>query len=114
MTRGKIGETYVAGGLSERTNLFIVESICDLVDEMLGRPQGHARELMTFVADRPGHDFRYAIDCSYIKSELGWSPAHDLTSGLRSTVAWYLENQDWVDRVVDQSYLDYYARRYQS
>jgi dTDP-glucose 4,6-dehydratase len=95
--RGAVGETYNVGGRSERTNLEVVEAICDLVDELAdplptGRPR---RSLIEFVADRPGHDRRYAIDQSKIERELGWTPARTFAEGLRDTVEWYLANEDW-------------------
>lgn len=95
--QGVPGETYNIGGKSEMANLTVVESICDLVDEMadpLGSGESR-RSLITFVADRPGHDQRYAIDQSKIQSELGWEPRHTFETGLRDTVAWYLDNEDW-------------------
>ena len=100
LTRGQIGESYNIGGGNEWPNLRLVETICDLVDQHLKRPAGTARELITFVADRPGHDFRYAIDTSKIRCELGWKPRHDVTSALRATVAWYLDNEDWMATVL--------------
>jgi dTDP-glucose 4,6-dehydratase len=103
--RGEIGRTYNIGGHNERTNLEIVQAICDLVDELLPRPDGSSRrDLVTFVTDRPGHDQRYAIDASRIEAELGWTPAHDLAGGLRSTVEWYLANQAWCDEVTQDRY----------
>ncbi|RYE89785.1 MAG: NAD-dependent epimerase/dehydratase family protein, partial [Myxococcales bacterium] len=103
---GRPGETYNVGGNSERPNLAIVHAVCDLLDELApplpsGQPR---RQLITFVADRPGHDRRYAIDASKIRAELGWTPAHTLTDGLRRTVQWYLSNHDWCDRVRSGSY----------
>src|SRR5579871_63015 len=98
LTNGRPGEKYNIGGGNERTNLEIVDRICDLVDEM--RPAPHSRRrLKTFVPDRPGHDRRYAIDASKIRRELGWAPRHTFESGLRETVRWYLEHRDWCDRV---------------
>ena len=94
---GKPGETYNIGGKSEQTNLAVVESICDLVDELAAPlPSGEPRRsLITFVADRPGHDQRYAIDQRKIQDELGWVPQHTFESGLRATVQWYLDNESW-------------------
>ncbi len=109
---GKTHETYVIGGGAERSNLELVELLLDLVDEALQRSPGTSRKLITFVKDRPGHDFRYAMDFTYLRQELGWSPRHDLTSGLRDTVAWYLNNRHWLDAVVNASYREYYEKQY--
>ena len=96
LENGRLGESYNVGGLSERRNLEIVEALCDLLDEMAPSPgRKPRRELIDFVADRPGHDLRYAIDCSKIQRELGWRPRESLASGLRKTVRWYLDNRSW-------------------
>ena len=95
-THGRDGETYNIGGHNEMPNLRIVELICDLVDEMAPQLGGGSRQLITFVKDRPGHDRRYAIDAGKIQRELGWVPAHTFETGLRETVRWYLDHQDWV------------------
>ena len=100
LTRGESGESYNIGGDNEWPNLRVVETICDMVDKQLKRPAGTARELITFVNDRPGHDFRYAIDAGKIRRELGWKPAHDFESALEMTVDWYLSNRDWVETVM--------------
>ncbi len=95
-TRGEPGETYNIGGHNERKNIEVVETICQLLEELApDKPQGvaHYRDLIAFVADRPGHDLRYAIDASKIARELGWTPAETFTSGMRKTVAWYLANE---------------------
>jgi len=104
LERGRLGETYVISGRAERRNIDVVEQICDLVDEM--RPHAGTRrgELIRFVTDRPGHDLRYAIDASKIERELGWRASESFDSGLRKTVAWYLENEAWTARVRDGSY----------
>ena len=99
LTLGKEGETYNIGGDNEWANIRIVELIADLVDEFLPELGGNTRKLITFVKDRPGHDRRYAIDASKIERELGWTPAHTFEKGIRETVRWYLDNQDWVTRV---------------
>jgi dTDP-glucose 4,6-dehydratase len=98
LTRGRNGETYNIGGRNEWPNLRIVELICDLIDELAPRAGGNSRKLTTFVKDRPGHDRRYAIDATKIKNELGWSPARKFEQGIRETVRWYLDNQEWVRR----------------
>jgi dTDP-glucose 4,6-dehydratase len=102
---GVVGETYNIGGDCERTNLEVVEAICDLMDEL--RPAQNIkshRSLITFVGDRPGHDFRYAIDFSKIKSSHGWSPEETFNTGLRKTVLWYMENESWWRDILDNSY----------
>ena len=107
LTKGLIGETYNIGGHNEKTNLEVVESICDLLEELAPhKPNGlvHYRDLITFVKDRPGHDFRYAIDASKVERELGWVPDETFKSGLRKTVKWYLDNSDWWQRVLSGAY----------
>ena len=104
LERGRIGETYVISGRAERRNIDVVEQICDLVDEMLPGAGLRRRELIRFVTDRPGHDLRYAIDASKIERELGWRASESFDSGLRKTVAWYLEHEAWTTRVRDGSY----------
>ncbi len=99
LARGRAGETYNIGGHNEWANLRIVELICDLVDEFQPALGGNSRSLISFVKDRPGHDRRYAIDASKIQKELGWVPAHTFEQGIRKTVKWYLDNQNWVRKV---------------
>jgi dTDP-glucose 4,6-dehydratase len=100
LNRGKLGETYNIGGHNEWANLRIVELICDLIDEMAPQLGGQSRKLITFVKDRPGHDRRYAIDATKIQKDLGWVPAHKFEQGIRETVRWYLDNQEWVRKVL--------------
>lgn len=109
VTRGKVGETYNIGGHNEKRNLEVVQAICGLLDEMRAwvDDRGQVRsysELITFVADRPGHDRRYAIDASKIQRELGWAPQESFATGIRKTVQWYLSNRPWWERVLNGSY----------
>ncbi len=99
LQHGRAGETYNIGGQNEWANLRIVERICDLVDEFKPDLGGESRKLITFVKDRPGHDRRYAIDASKIRRDLSWKPAYTFERGIRETVRWYLDHQDWVRRV---------------
>lgn len=102
---GRVGETYNVGGDAERENIVVVETLCKLLDERRPREDGQPRfSQVTYVADRPGHDRRYAIDASKLHNELGWSPAHSFEQGMTDTVNWYLSHHAWVDRVLDGSY----------
>ena len=93
---GSLGETYLIGGEEEVTNLRVVESICAILDEIKPNLSGESyREQITYVADRPGHDVRYAMDISKIRADLSWEPSHSFEAGLKETIKWYLENQDW-------------------
>lgn len=106
-TEGAVGETYNIGGHNERKNIDVVQTLCDLLEELVpNKPAGvaHYRDLITYVADRPGHDLRYAIDASKIAHDLGWVPQETFESGIRKTVIWYLENDTWWRRVQDGSY----------
>ncbi len=105
LQKGQPGETYNVGGNAERQNIEVVETICRLLDERRPRSDGKPRsDQIIFVADRPGHDRRYAIDASRLRDELGWEPRHTFEQGIAETVDWYLENQAWVARVLDGSY----------
>tara|TARA_A100001015_G_scaffold209587_1_gene234671 strand:+ start:305 stop:1363 length:1059 start_codon:yes stop_codon:yes gene_type:complete len=107
MSKGKIGNTYNIGGHNEKTNLEVVETICDLLEELASdKPVGvkNYKDLITFVKDRPGHDVRYAIDASKIERELGWVPEETFESGLRKTVQWYLDNRQWWEGVLSGAY----------
>lgn len=107
LMEGKVGETYNIGGHNEKRNIEVVNTICDLLEELRPeKPAGVARyaDLITFVADRPGHDMRYAIDAGKIQRELGWTPQETFETGLRKTVQWYLDNQEWCQHVQDGSY----------
>ena len=105
LAKGVAGETYLVGGNAERTNLEVVQAICDLVDERLGVPEaGVRRRLIEFVADRPGHDLRYAIDSSKLQAELDWRPTVTFEEGLARTVDWYLANESWWRPIADGTY----------
>ena len=112
LEKGRPGETYNIGGWNEKSNIEIVETICDLVDEMAPGISSSRRSLITYVKDRPGHDRRYAMDAGKIERELGWRPKETLASGLRKTVRWYLENDDWVAAVTTGSYRQWIATHY--
>ena len=110
---GRVGETYNIGGNSERANIDVVKTICDLVDEMRPRAgKGSRRELITYVQDRPGHDRRYAIDASKLLRELGWKPSSEFESGLRKTVRWYLDHASWIENVRTGAYLEWMNKNY--
>ena len=105
LTEGELGETYNIGGFNEKTNLEVVHAICALLDELLpDSPYKPHASLIKYVADRPGHDQRYAIDASKIERELGWTPRETFETGMRKTVQWYLDNKEWCQHVQDGSY----------
>lgn len=105
LTKGKVGETYNIGGHNEKKNIEVVNSICELLDEIQPRAdQNSYKAQIIFVKDRPGHDLRYAIDASKIKDELGWVPQESFETGLRKTVTWYLTHRDWCERVQNGNY----------
>ncbi|MBW2253877.1 MAG: dTDP-glucose 4,6-dehydratase [Deltaproteobacteria bacterium] len=112
LRRGNPGETYNVGGESERTNLALLHQLIETMADLTGKQAGDLRSLITFVTDRPGHDKRYAIDCSKLKRVLGWSARHDLEDGLRDTVRWYLDNSTWIDRVRNGSYREWLEQNY--
>ena len=109
---GRIAETYNIGGFNEWRNIDLIKVIIRTVDRVLGNPDGHSLDLITFVTDRLGHDARYAIDSSKLQSELGWEPSLQFEEGIEKTVRWYLENQEWMDRVTSGDYQKYYDEMY--
>jgi dTDP-glucose 4,6-dehydratase len=112
LARGRLGETYNIGGWNEKPNREIVDTLCTLLDELRPDPAGPCARLITFVTDRPGHDRRYAIDARKIERELGWRPAETFDTGIRKTVAWYLDHADWVAEVQSGAYRDWVAANY--
>ncbi|MCG5261384.1 dTDP-glucose 4,6-dehydratase [Cupriavidus gilardii] len=112
LARGRVGETYNVGGWNEKTNLDVVHTLCDLLDELKPKASGSYREQITFVKDRPGHDRRYAIDARKLERELGWKPAETFETGLRKTVQWYLDHQAWVQDVMSGEYRNWVAKQY--
>jgi dTDP-glucose 4,6-dehydratase len=110
--QGKRGETYNIGGLNEWTNLNLIKLLCELMDKKLGKETGTAASLITYVKDRAGHDRRYAIDNSKIQAELGWKPEMTFEQGLEQTIDWYLNNNEWLERVTSGAYQDYYKGMY--
>ena len=114
LRRGSVGSSYNVGGDNEWENLRLVETLCDIVSDELGRNRQDAHDLITFVTDRPGHDRRYAIDCSKIKRDLGWSQRVSFEEGLRTTVRWYLNNSDWVDSVRSGEYQQWITENYEN
>ncbi|EGT4276045.1 dTDP-glucose 4,6-dehydratase [Cronobacter sakazakii] len=111
VTQGQIGETYNIGGHNEKKNLDVVLTICDLLDEIKPKATSY-REQITYVADRPGHDRRYAIDLDKISRELGWRPQETFESGIRKTVHWYLNNEEWVENVKSGAYKNWIEQNY--
>jgi len=113
MQDGRRGATYNIGGNTEKPNIEVVETICDILDETAaGNDIGSRRKLIAFVTDRPGHDRRYAIDATKLKQELGWVPAESFESGIRKTIAWYLDNLRWVQRVQSGEYQNWIKQHY--
>ena len=110
---GRVGATYNIGGGNEKANLEVVHTLCAILDELQPRADGQSyKSQITFVKDRPGHDRRYAIDASKLERELGWKPQETFETGIRKTVAWYLENQSWVANVTSGAYRDWLGRQY--
>ncbi|MFJ1408489.1 dTDP-glucose 4,6-dehydratase [Capnocytophaga canimorsus] len=112
--KGKIGDTYNIGGFNEWKNIDLIRVIIKEVDKQLGRPEGSSEKLITFITDRAGHDLRYAIDATKIKKELGWEPSLQFEEGIQRTVAWYLQNQEWLDTITSGDYQKYYDQMYKN
>lgn len=117
VTEARVGETYNIGGHNEQKNIDVVKAICELLEELApNKPSGieHYQDLLTYVIDRPGHDLRYAIDASKIKKDLGWVPQESFETGLRKTVEWYLNNQEWVEHIQSGEYQNWIQQQYQT
>jgi dTDP-glucose 4,6-dehydratase len=113
LAKGRLGETYNIGGWNEKANIYVVKTICQILDELKPRADGQSYTTqITFVKDRPGHDRRYAIDARKIERELGWRPAESFATGIQKTVQWYLDNPIWVEGVVSGAYRDWLDKQY--
>jgi len=110
--KGKTGETYNIGGNNEWKNIDLIHQLCETMDRKLNREPGTSAKLITFVKDRAGHDLRYAIDSGKIQKEVGWKPSVNFKEGLEKTVVWYLENREWLNRVISGKYEEYYSQQY--
>ena len=110
--KGKVGASYNVGGLNEWTNISLVHFLCQLMDEKLGRAAGSSAKLITYIADRAGHDQRYAIDAHKLDEELAWKPSITFEEGLSKTIDWYLDNTEWIKKVTSGDYQNYYTKQY--
>ena len=112
--KGKVAETYNIGGFNEWKNIDLVKVIIKTVNRLLGRPEETDMDLITFVTDRSGHDMRYAIDSTKLRNELGWEPSLQFEEGIKKTVRWYLDNQAWMDNIINGEYKKYYESMYEN
>lgn len=110
--KGKIGQTYNIGGFNEWKNIDLIDELCKQMDAVLGKEEGSSFKQVTFIKDRPGHDFRYAIDAGKINKELNWKPEVTFEEGLKQTIAWYMNNQSWLNNVINGTYQKYYEEQY--
>ncbi|MDB5256450.1 MAG: dTDP-glucose 4,6-dehydratase [Chitinophagaceae bacterium] len=110
--KGVLGETYNIGGHNEWTNIGLIKVLCKIMDRKLGRAEGSSEKLISYVTDRAGHDFRYAIDAAKIQKELGWTPSLQFEEGIEKTIDWYIENESWLSFVTSGDYLNYYKQQY--
>ena len=111
---GKLGDTYNIGGFNEWKNIDLIKVMIKTVDRLLGREDGTSEKLMTYVTDRAGHDLRYAIDSTKLKNELGWEPSLQFEEGIEKTVAWYLDNSEWLENITSGTYQEYYNKMYKN
>lgn len=114
LNKGRIGETYNIGGENERENIALVNFLCEKMGQLQGKDKDYYKKLITFVKDRPGHDRRYAINCDKIKKKLGWKQQYDFEEGLDVTIKWYMNHQDWVDRVRSGEYRKWLEKNYEA
>ena len=112
LAKGRVGETYNIGGWNEKNNLDVVHSLCSILDEVAPRAEGKYSELIKFVTDRPGHDWRYAIDATKIKNELEWTPKESFETGIQKTVSWYLDNMPWIEMITKTEYKSWIQENY--
>lgn len=112
--KGKVGETYNIGGFNEWKNIDLIRVLCQQMDEKLNREPGSSERLITYVKDRPGHDLRYAIDATKINKELGWKPGVTFEEGLSKTIDWYLDNNEWMEKITSGEYQKYYQQQYEN
>jgi dTDP-glucose 4,6-dehydratase len=112
LAKGRVGETYNIGGRNEMTNLEVVHTLCDILDQKKPKSKGRYRDQITFVKDRPGHDKRYAINAGKMERELGWQPAESFETGIEKTVQWYLDNQVWVQHIISGQYRQWIETNY--
>ncbi|HPQ08203.1 MAG TPA: dTDP-glucose 4,6-dehydratase [Bacteroidia bacterium] len=110
--KGKVGETYNIGGNSEKKNIEVVKTLCRILNKKMNKPDGYYEKLITFVKDRAGHDLRYAIDFTKLKTELGWQPSVTFEEGIEKTIDWYLANTEWLNSVTSGEYQSYYEKQY--
>ncbi|MCX7820632.1 MAG: GDP-mannose 4,6-dehydratase, partial [Brevinematales bacterium] len=112
ITEGKIGEKYNIGGGEEKRNIEVVNIICEKMAEKLGKPKDYYKKLITFVKDRPGHDYRYAMCYDKIKRELGWQPEYNFEKGIEKTIDWYLTHKDWIENIKSGEYKNWIEKNY--
>ena len=110
--KGKLGDTYNIGGFNEWKNIDLIKVMIKTVDRLLGREDGTSEKLITYVTDRAGHDLRYAIDSNKLKNELGWEPSLQFEEGIEKTVAWYIDNSEWLENITSGDYKEYYKKKY--
>lgn len=112
LEKGKVGETYLIGGNNEKSNIEVIQTLCEIIHQLTGKPIDHSLSLITYVKDRSGHDYRYAIDATKIKQQLAWKPKETFENGLKKTVEWYLSNPEWIQSILSGNYVDWIKENY--